>query len=218
MDSYGSEGSKDLMEINWSHQFESNQPIFSMNHHYVEEARSASRINWINITISLYLRIRRIPIIISMTPKPKKCFMCCYYFNRDDQHLQILISSITITRISSTKRSQHRASWMDRWILVARKMVMMELCLSSSSVHLHDEPLRLLYLLRIAFSLLNYLEPITTIPLTVIFFMILHVSCIMHHGFKRHHAPATTQPQLCLNLYHVAGEDAWPFKEGGISM
>jgi len=105
---------QDLMEINWSHQFESNQQSFNGITNYVEEAKSASRINWI--------KHHYIPLFGGSEGsqssfqwhRSKKCFMCCYYFNRDDQHLQIS-SQYNDTRISFYKEEVNiePVGWID---------------------------------------------------------------------------------------------------------
>jgi len=94
---------QDLMEINWSHQFRIESTIFSIG---------------VTTMVTISTSICGSEGSQSFQwHRSKKCFMCCYYFNRDDQHLQISSQVLRLLESVSTKRSQHRASWMDRWIL-----------------------------------------------------------------------------------------------------
>jgi len=69
----------------------------------------------------------------------KKCFMCCYIFNRRRPTSSILISSLTITRICFIYEESTSSHLMDRWIFVlVNGNNRWSICLSSPWVHLHE--------------------------------------------------------------------------------
>jgi len=156
--------------------------------------------------------------------------MCYYIFNRRWPTSSILISSLTITRICFIYEESTSSHLMDRWIFVlVNGNNRWSICLSSPWVHLHELSFWIvitMWFIHLHGTCRIHYESLSHLPgadhdntSTMLNSNLIHVlSWIAYTCHVSYHASwiiLATHIIIFLYLYPVAGEDAWPFKEGG---